>query len=82
MSEYLPFLNLVLNALILPLLAMQWRTRVDIASMNGHVVALAEKVTSADAEIKKLRERVHHAMNEIAGLNAVIGMRKSERGGK
>jgi hypothetical protein len=79
MTQYIPILNLVLNILILPLLAMQWKTRVDLATANATVTALSAKLDVADREIKQLRERMHDALNHITEIKAIINMRKKER---
>ncbi len=79
MNEYIPILNLVLNVLLLPLLAMQWRTRVELATANATITALSAKLDVADAEIKQLRQRMHDALNYIAEIKAILNMRKTER---
>jgi hypothetical protein len=79
MNEYIPLVNLALNVLLLPLLAMQWRTRVELATANATVIALSAKLDVADREIKQLRERMHDALNHITEIKAIINMRKSER---
>jgi hypothetical protein len=79
MNEYIPILNLVLNVLLLPLLAMQWHTRVQLATANATITALSQKLDVADAEIKQLRQRMHDALNHITEIKAIINMRKTER---
>ena len=79
MNEYIPILNLVLNVLLLPLLAMQWRTRVELATANATITALSAKLDVADDEIKQLRQRMHDALNYIAEIKAILNMRKTER---
>lgn len=79
MNDYIPILNLVLNVLLLPLLAMQWRTRVDLATANAIITALSQKLDVADAEIKQLRQRMHDALNYISEIKAILNMRKVER---
>lgn len=79
MSEYIPVLNLVLNVLLIPLLAMQWRTRVELATANATITSLSAKLDVADGEIKQLRQRMHDALNYIAEIKAILNMRKKER---
>lgn len=79
MAQYIPILNLVLNVMLLPLLAMQWRTRVDLATANATIAALSGKFDVADREIKQLRQRMHDALNYIAEIKAILNMRKVDR---
>jgi len=79
MNEYIPIANLVLNVLLVPLLMMQWRTRVELATANATITALSAKLDVADGEIKQLRQRMHDALNHITEIKAIINMRKKER---
>jgi len=79
MNEYIPIANLVLNVLLVPLLMMQWRTRVELATANATITALSAKLDVADGEIKQLRQRMHDALNYISEIKAILNMRKKER---
>lgn len=80
MNIYVQIANLALTILIIPLLAMQWKTRVELAIANATIKALSDKLDKADAEIKQLRQRMHDALNYIAEIKAILSMRKTERG--
>ena len=79
MNEYIPVLNLLLNVLLLPLLAMQWKAKVDLATATATITALSAKLDVADGEIKQLRQRMHDALNYISEIKAILNMRKTER---
>lgn len=79
MNQYIAIANLALTVLLLPLLAMQWRARVDLATANATIAALSAKLDVADGEIKQLRQRMHDALNYIAEIKAILNMRKAER---
>jgi len=79
MNDYIQFANLALNVLLLPLLVMQWKAKVDLATVSATITALSGKIDVADAEIKQLRQRMHDALNYIAEIKGVIELRKRER---
>jgi hypothetical protein len=79
MNQYIAIANLALTVLLLPLLAMQWRTRVELATATATILALSGKIDTADAEIKQLRQRMHDALNYISEMKAILNMRKTER---